>query len=66
VTRHECLRAVQREALRQAEHLFASLLRRAFNGGPRPRRIAVEVEVDVSNAASVTQGSSQGRRPIAG
>ncbi len=32
VTRHERLRAVQREALRQAEHLFASLLHRAFNG----------------------------------
>ncbi len=29
-TRHECLRTVQREALRQAEHLFASLLARAF------------------------------------
>jgi len=26
------LRAVQREALRQAEHLFASLLHRAFSG----------------------------------
>ena len=32
VTRHERLRAVQREALRQAEHLFASLLDRAFKG----------------------------------
>jgi type I restriction enzyme S subunit len=32
VTRHECLRAVQREGLRQAEHLFASLLDRAFSG----------------------------------
>lgn len=32
VTRHERLRAVQREALRQAEHLFASLLQRAFSG----------------------------------
>lgn len=31
VTRHERLRAVQREALRQAEHLFASLLHHAFN-----------------------------------
>lgn len=31
VTRHERLRAVQREALRQAEHLFASLLDRAFS-----------------------------------
>jgi len=31
VTRHEHLRAVQREALRQAEHLFVSLLHRAFN-----------------------------------
>ena len=28
----ERLRAVQREALRQAEHLFASLLHRAFSG----------------------------------
>ena len=32
VERVECLRAVQREALRQAEHLFASLLHRAFSG----------------------------------
>jgi type I restriction enzyme S subunit len=32
VERVECLRAVQREALRQAEHLFVSLLRRAFSG----------------------------------
>lgn len=32
VERVEHLRAVQREALRQAEHLFASLLDRAFNG----------------------------------
>ena len=32
VTRHERLRAVQREALRQAEHLFASLLNQAFRG----------------------------------
>lgn len=31
VERVERLRAVQREALRQAEHLFASLLHRAFN-----------------------------------
>jgi type I restriction enzyme S subunit len=31
VVRHEHLRAVQREALRQAEHLFQSLLHRAFN-----------------------------------
>ena len=30
--RDERLRAVQREALRQAEHLFASLLHRAFSG----------------------------------
>jgi type I restriction enzyme, S subunit len=30
--RVERLRAVQREALRQAEHLFASLLHRAFSG----------------------------------
>ena len=28
----ERLRAVQREALRQAEHVFASLLDRAFSG----------------------------------
>lgn len=32
VKRHERLRAVQREALRQAEHLFATLLHRAFSG----------------------------------
>ena len=32
VKRVECLRAVQREALRQAEHLFASLLHGAFRG----------------------------------
>jgi restriction endonuclease S subunit len=32
VTRHERVHAVQREALRQAEHLFASLLHRAFSG----------------------------------
>jgi type I restriction enzyme S subunit len=32
VERLERLRAVQREALRQAEHLFASLLDRAFSG----------------------------------
>jgi type I restriction enzyme S subunit len=32
VERAERLRAVQREALRQAEHLFASLLNRAFSG----------------------------------
>lgn len=32
VERMERLRAVQREALRQAEHLFASLLHRAFSG----------------------------------
>lgn len=32
VERVERLRAVQREALRQAEHLFGSLLHRAFNG----------------------------------
>lgn len=31
VERVECLRAVQREALRQTEHLFASLLERAFS-----------------------------------
>jgi type I restriction enzyme, S subunit len=31
VMQHERLRAVQREALRQAEHLFASLLARAFS-----------------------------------
>jgi type I restriction enzyme S subunit len=33
VTRHERLRTVQRESLRQAEHLFQSLLHRAFSGG---------------------------------
>jgi type I restriction enzyme, S subunit len=32
VTQHECLHAVQREALRQADHLFASLLHGAFRG----------------------------------
>jgi type I restriction enzyme S subunit len=32
VERVERLRAVQREVLRQAEHLFASLLHRAFSG----------------------------------
>jgi len=32
VARHECLCAVQREALRQGEHLFASLLHHAFSG----------------------------------
>lgn len=32
VDRMERLRAAQREALRQAEHLFASLLQRAFSG----------------------------------
>ncbi len=32
VERVENLRTVQREALRQAEHLFASLLDRAFRG----------------------------------
>jgi type I restriction enzyme S subunit len=32
VQKVECLRAVQREALRQAEHLFSSLLYRAFTG----------------------------------
>jgi type I restriction enzyme S subunit len=32
VTQHERLRSVQREALRQAEHLFASLLDGAFSG----------------------------------
>lgn len=31
VERHEHLRATQREALRQAEHLFQTLLHRAFN-----------------------------------
>jgi type I restriction enzyme S subunit len=31
VARHEHLRAVQRESLRQAEHLFQSLLHQAFN-----------------------------------
>ncbi len=33
VDRVERLRTVQREALRQADHLFASLLHRAFSGG---------------------------------
>lgn len=33
VERHERLRAAQREALRQAEHLFQSLLHRAFTTG---------------------------------
>jgi len=33
VERHEHLRATQREALRQAEHLFQTLLHRAFNEG---------------------------------
>jgi restriction endonuclease S subunit len=32
VTRHEFLHAAQRESLRQAEHVFASLLDRAFSG----------------------------------
>ena len=31
VERVECLRVLQREALRQAEHLFASLLHHAFS-----------------------------------
>jgi type I restriction enzyme, S subunit len=31
VDRGECLRAVQREALRQAEHLFQTLLHHAFS-----------------------------------
>lgn len=31
VARHERLRATQREALRQAEHLFQTLLHQAFN-----------------------------------
>jgi type I restriction enzyme S subunit len=30
---HERLRAAQRESLRQAEHLFQSLLQRAFEEG---------------------------------
>lgn len=34
VERHERLRATQREALRQAEHLFQTLLHRAFNQEP--------------------------------
>ena len=33
VERHERLRATQREALRQAEHLFQTLLHRAFTTG---------------------------------
>jgi type I restriction enzyme S subunit len=32
VARHDRLRARQREALRQADHLFQSLLHRAFSG----------------------------------
>ena len=32
VGRYERLRAVQRESLRQTEHLFQTLLNRAFNG----------------------------------
>jgi type I restriction enzyme, S subunit len=31
VARHECLRATQREALRQAEHLFQTLLHQALS-----------------------------------
>jgi hypothetical protein len=31
VMQHECLHAVQRESLRQVEHLFDSLLHRAFS-----------------------------------
>jgi type I restriction enzyme S subunit len=31
VVRHERLRAVQRESLRQSEHLFQSLLHHAFS-----------------------------------
>ena len=34
VARHERLRAVQRESLRQSEHLFQSLLHHAFNTPP--------------------------------
>ena len=33
VEHHERLRATQREALRQAEHLFQTLLHRAFTTG---------------------------------
>ena len=33
VREHERLRAMQRESLRQAEHLFQSLLQRAFGAG---------------------------------
>ena len=36
VERHERLRAKQREAPRQAEHLFQSLLHRAFADGIQP------------------------------
>ena len=39
VTQHERLRSVQREALRQAEHLFASLLNRAFDVSKAPAYI---------------------------
>jgi type I restriction enzyme S subunit len=33
VSKHERLRAIQREALRQAEHLFQTLLHQAFSEG---------------------------------
>ena len=36
VERHERLRAVQRESLRQAGHLFQSLLHRAFTPAAQP------------------------------
>ncbi len=38
VARHQRLRAVQRESLRQAEHLFQSLLNRAFSPLPADAR----------------------------
>jgi hypothetical protein len=37
---HERLRAAQRESLRQAEHLFQSLLHRAFEGAEEMERRA--------------------------
>ena len=37
VTRHDCLCAVQREALREAEHLFQTLLYQAFSEGAYSR-----------------------------
>ena len=36
VKRNERLRSVQRESLRQADHLFHPLLHHAFNSGTQP------------------------------